>query len=483
VNSPVRTDQVKESVKLLVETGSDAAYHVLKGRRMSIGEVLGDHECTEFVLRAWLQAGPEDWNLWHVSIPTETQESEEVAELAGRVLVHLFDSWPAVGSAEAENFSELVASLVELSRPFQKDGAEHAVTGALERALDPPEWATDGPTREHREHLHKGARELKALGGMTWQKVEALLANDLRSGIERAHSATPGVPANSMFEAVRGVETMGQKLGDGALTHVLTIIPEFDATTEPDEASAEVSARSVLTKIAKDRKLDVKKTPFGVSAKQVRSVAETKGQVLDDAISNWLELRPPARDVIPVAGELVPSLSNSMGAALDEWSKSVSRPQRTSLAKSLLDFGPDATLWLEVISKQGLDETGLVEIVRGQVLNGGSVAMRKQSAREAKALSLTTAGAGNSLSGAVTTLLTNSRASGDIGVAALLVAALPNGFARAKTDQWRKAFKQRCDKTGYRLKPEEAEALQSSGIEPPSEGLTKKLAKALGLRK
>lgn len=483
MNSSVRPDQVKESVKLLVEAGSDASYHVLKGRRVSIGEVLGDQGSTDFVLRAWLQAGPEDWNFWHLSSPAETQESAEVAELAGRVLVHLFDSWPAVGSPEDESFSEFVGSLVKLSMPFEKDDAEHAVTGALERALDPPDWATDGATREHREHLHEGARELRALGGMTWQKVEALLANDLRSGIERAHSAAPGVPANSMFEAVRGVETMAQDLGNGALTHVLTIIPEFDATTEPDEASAEVSARSVLTKTAKDRKLDLKKTPFGVSAKQVRSVAETKGQDLDDAISNWLELRPPARDVVSVARALVPSLSNSIGDALDEWSKSVSRPQRTSLAKSLLDFGPDATRWLEVISTHGLEETGLVEIVRDQVLNGGSVALRKQSALEAKALSLTTAGAGNSLSGAVTTLLTNSRASGDIGVAALLVAALPNGFAKAKADQWRKAFKKRCDKTGYRLKPEEAEALQSSGIEPPSESLTKKLAKALGLRK
>ena len=95
-----------------------------------------------------------------------------------------------------------------------------------------------------------------------------------------------------------------------------------------------------------------------------------------------------------------------------------------------------------------------------------------------------TAGAGSSLSGAITTLLKNSRkAKGDIGAAALLVAALPDGFANEKADQWKKAFKKRCDQTGYRLTPEEAEALLSSGIEPPSESLTQKVAKFFGIKK
>ena len=312
MNSSIRTDQVKESVELLVEAGGDAAYHVLKGRRVAISEILGDQQSTKFVLQAWLLGEAADWHSWHMSLPGETEESEEVAELAGRVVVHLFDSWSAVGSPEDEEFSEFVASLAKLVTPSLTDDAEHPVTAALERALDPPEWATDSPTRQHREHLHEGARELEALGGATWQKVEALLANDLRSGIERARAAAPGVSANSMFEAVQGVETMGQHLRDPVLAHVLKDLPEFDAMTEPDEASAEVSARSVLTKVAKDRDGEWKKTPFGVSAKQVRSVAETGGQDLDDAIANWLELHPPAGEVIPVARALVPSLSDSV---------------------------------------------------------------------------------------------------------------------------------------------------------------------------
>jgi hypothetical protein len=473
-----RTEQLAEAIELLLGAGGESVYQALLDKRE---EILAAHSApgsaNEFIFRVWAIAPEADWDIWPAAVaPTHKPAPGEV-EAASHLLPRLFAVWPDLAEDQCRSFAVVIGSVVSRCSPVP-EGELHPVVESLKALLEPPvDWATDGDTRDRREHLHEGARELRALGPMTWQHVEGLLANDLVAGLEYAEAHKGGAPAASTFEAVRGFETMGEHLGLGPMGQLIERLPEFDAGTEPDEASAEVSARASLTAAA--RRTDKKtRAPFGVEANKVKAVARTNGEDRDKAIANWLALGPTAKEAAPVAELLLPQLEPETKDALARWSSARTGPQRTSLAKNLVRSQKDATQWLRILAHEPLEEAGLVKILRARVVEGDSVSARTLAAREARVLGFKTRAAGQSLAGAVHRLLKkNGPAKRDIDVAAILIAAVPSD--QVNKDLWAKSIENRCKERNHRLSEEAVQALQAAAVALPKTGVGKKLWKKI----
>lgn len=467
------TEQLAETIELLLGAGGESVYQALLDKREGIlATRSAPGSANEFIFRVWAIAPEADWDVWPTAVVQTDKPAPGEAEAASHLLPRLFAVWPDLVEDQRGSFPAVIRSVVSRCSPVP-EGEIDAVVESLETLLAPAvDWATDGDTRERREHLHEGARELHALGPTTWQRVEGLLVNDLVAGLEYAGAHTDGVPVASTFEAVRGFETMGEHLSLGAIRHLIGRLPEFDADTEPDQASAEVSARASLTAAARSME-DKIEAPFGVAASKVRAVARTEGEDRDDAIAHWLALDPTAKQVAPVVEFLLPELAPEIETALARWSSARTRPQRTSLAKDLVRSQKDATQWLRILAQGPLDEAGLVKILRERVVDGDSVPARTLAAREARVLGFKTGAAGRSLGGAVGQLLKKTgRAKGDIDVAAILIAAVPS--EQVNKDTWAKSIENRCKERDHRLSQEAVQALQAAGVSLPKKGLGKK---------
>lgn len=480
-----RTQQLDEAVELLLSSGGDVAYASLKDHTPQVIAGLPVKR-NEFVLRAWAQAPPEDWQHWADSIDGDADPSEDEQAPARLLLTRLFELWPSLDQDQEETLSEFVGVVMaRLDTHVFDDEEGHPALRPLADDLEPPDWATDIDSRQRREHLHEAARKLSALGRATSERVQTLLGDDLATGLEQAEPprARPGygaVSGGTLLEALRGVQTMGQHLGDEQVAHLVELIPEVPPDDHADEASAEISVRCLLT--AKAGRGAAR--PFGVAANRVLAAVRAQGEDVDDAIAHWLFLQPKASELAPVAAAMLSALPddsselpNEISEALVGWTTNANKSQRAALIEHLLREDSDASCWLSVVSQEPFTETRPIKVVKERVL-GGSAATRAKAATEAQAVHFRTAAAGKTLAAAVTALLKKKRPSKqDVGVAALLVAAVPPESINA--DGWAKSFDKRCSDKNYTLKPDERSALISAGVALPKDGVPSRVWKAV----
>jgi hypothetical protein len=339
LDAPLRQDlrratQLDRTLELLRPAHAETR-DLLTARRDEVARSLAIAERNLWVLRMWLVSPIEDWADWGVLLQPPAPEgsrptaahaphlAEAATAQADAVLQRMFREWSSIPSELEPSIASRVRELLPFMTHAGNDGV--GFLGELETALA-SRWGSSADDVQSRENLHRAALETRLIGAEVAEAVERLVAHDLATELEQTPDAA----------VLAAVERVATDLALDPLLDVAEHLDRYDPSTEPEEATLELTARAGLALELKRRGEPEWHGPLTTIAynEELRHVRLRRdAQVL---VTRWLHLEPKPTAVRAALGSYQDPVASDLKQAVRDWGEPRSKKDRTLVAKALL---------------------------------------------------------------------------------------------------------------------------------------------------